>query len=218
MSFQDRKSLPEHRPLARALKAGGKCFAQVYHRLTVHSPPRLPRTGPAILVGNHVSSLDPVLIQSVCPRLVTWVMAKEYYNVRGLGWVFKAIGTIGVERSGRDLSSTRAAMRALADGSILGIFPEGKIETNRAILPFHDGVALMAIKMKVPVFPVYLDGTQRGREMVDAVLRPCTASIAFGREVEIDRSSTSKGTLETETEKIRNAVRDLRDKYDMADL
>jgi len=150
--------------------------------------------------------------------MLTWMMAKEYNNVPVLGWVFRSVGTIPVERTGRDLSSTRAAMRSLANGSILGIFPEGKIETNNEPLPFQEGVALMAIKMRVPVFPAYLTGSQRGREMVEAVLRPCSASIAFGPEVEIDRSSTDKGTLEAGTEKIRNAVRDLRDKYDMTDL
>src|SRR4051812_42213381 len=124
---------PENRPILRFLQAFDVCFARIYHRLSVRLPQRLPRDGPAILVCNHTSGLDPLLIQSVCPRLITWMMAREYYNVRGLGWVFKAVGAIPVERSGRDLASTRAAMRALANGAILGVFPEGKIETSREL-------------------------------------------------------------------------------------
>jgi hypothetical protein len=62
------------------------------------------------------------------------------------------------------------------------------------------------------VFPVYIDGTQRGREIVEAVLRPCISSIAFGPEVKIDRDSTTKEALEAATEKIRKAVADLRGK------
>src|SRR5436190_238239 len=83
------------------------------------------------------AALDALLIQSVCPRLITWMMAKEYYAVPGIGWVFRTVGAIPVERSGRDLAATRAAMRALEENAVLGIFPEGRIETDRELLPFQ---------------------------------------------------------------------------------
>jgi 1-acyl-sn-glycerol-3-phosphate acyltransferase len=146
------------------------------------------------------------------------MMAREYMEIFGLRWVFKQVGIIPVQRSGQDLSSTRAAMRALAKGGLLGVFPEGRIETSRELLPFQIGVAMMAIKMRVPVYPVYLDGTQRGREIAEAVLWPCVASIAFGPEVHFERDSTSREALEAATQKIANAMRDLRDKYAMTDL
>ncbi len=209
---------PENRPIIRVLQAIDVCFSRMYHRLNVRAPQQLPREGAAILVSNHISGLDPLLIQSICPRLITWMMAKEYMEIFGLRWVFKQVGIIPVQRSGRDLSSTRAAMRALAKGGLLGVFPEGRIETSRELLPFQTGVAMMAIKMRVPVFPVYVDGTQRGREIAEAVLRPCVASIAFGPEVAFERDSTSRQALEAATQKIANAIRDLRDKYRMADL
>jgi 1-acyl-sn-glycerol-3-phosphate acyltransferase len=209
---------PENRPIIRLLQAIDVCFSRIYHRLNVLAPQQLPRDGAAILVSNHISGLDPLLIQSVCPRLITWMMAKEYMEIIGLRWVFKQVGIIPVARTGRDLSSTRAAMRALADGGLLGVFPEGRIETSRDLLPFQTGVALMAIKMGVPVFPVYVDGTQRGREIAEAVLRPCVASIAFGPEVDFERNSTTKEALEAATQKIATSVRDLRDKYVLPEL
>jgi 1-acyl-sn-glycerol-3-phosphate acyltransferase len=205
-------SRPENRPIIRVLQAIDVCFSRIYHRLNVRAPQQLPRDGAAILVSNHISGLDPLLIQSVCPRLIRWMMAKEYMEVFGLRWVFKHVGIIPVARSGRDLSSTRTAMRALARGELIGVFPEGRIETSRELLPFQTGVAMMAIKMRVPVFPVYVDGTQRGREIAEAVLRPCVASIAFGSEVAFERDSTSREALEAATQKIANAIRDLRDK------
>src|SRR2546423_79348 len=124
-------SRPESRPIIRLLQAVDMCFARIYHRLTILSPCRLPRDGPAILVCNHTSALDPLLIQSACPRLITWMMASEYYELPGLNWVFRTIGAIPVDRSGRDLAATRAALRALQRGGVLGVFPEGRIETTR---------------------------------------------------------------------------------------
>ena len=200
---------PESRPIIRLLQAVDVCFARIYHRLSVLAPSRLPREGPAILVCNHTSALDPLLIQSAVPRLITWMMAGEYYQMRGLHSIFKAIGAIPVERSGRDLTATRAALRALNDGRILGVFPEGRIETSRELLPFQTGVALMAIKAEVPIYTAYLDGTQRGRDMVAAMLTPCVARLVFGDVVSIDRSSTSRDALDLETEVIKQSVRDL---------
>src|SRR5438034_6252065 len=89
-----KKPRPENRPIIRMLQAVDVCFSRMYHRLSVRSPQRLPRSGAAILVCNHVSGLDPLLIQSVCPRLITWMVAKEYVELPVLSWVFRKIGAI----------------------------------------------------------------------------------------------------------------------------
>ncbi|HZL34315.1 MAG TPA: lysophospholipid acyltransferase family protein [Tepidisphaeraceae bacterium] len=198
---------PENRLDVRLLGWANLAFSRLYHQVHLRRPPCLPPTGPAILVSNHVSGLDPLLIQSCCKRLVIWMMAHEYYDVKALGWVYRTVRAIPVERSGRDLAATRAALRALHDGHILGIFPEGRIAASRELLPFQTGVALMAIKAKVPVYPVYLDGTQRGKEMLQAVLLPNQAAITFGPPVNFDRSSTSRDALDVATEKIRDAIK-----------
>jgi 1-acyl-sn-glycerol-3-phosphate acyltransferase len=199
--------LPERRRLVRLLLAGNHIFTRAYHQVSVKSACPLPARGPAILVCNHVSALDPLLVQSgIRHRLVTWMMAAEYYGVRGLSWLFETVEVIPVQRSGRDLAATRMALRALHSGRILGIFPEGKIALSRELLPFQTGVALLAIKANVPVFPAYLDGTQRGKEMVEAVVWPNRASLRFGPQVMLDASSTSRESLEENTQRIRQAI------------
>jgi 1-acyl-sn-glycerol-3-phosphate acyltransferase len=196
--------------IVRVAQGINRLFARLYHQMTVVSPARLPRTGPAILVCNHVSALDPLLIQAACSRLVIWMMAREYYDIPSIGWVFKMVEAIPVERSGRDTAATRAALRALNDGRIVGIFPEGRIETDHELLPFQTGVALLAIKTGVPVYPVYLDGTQRGKQMVSSVVHANRVRIAFGAAVPFDRASTSKPALEAATRQIKEAVLALR--------
>ena len=198
---------PEDRIPIQALRAVDTLFARVYHHLTVVRPARLPRRGAGILVCNHVASVDPILLQSACPqRLVIWMMAKEYMDVPGLGPIFRTLGVIPVDRGGRDTASLRAALRALNDGRILGVFPEGRIATADDLLPFHTGAALMAIKAKVPVYPAYQDGTQRGQDMHAACLRRQRAAVAFGPPVVFDRSGTSKEHLDAATAAIRAAV------------
>ena len=204
------KELPEHRPAVHLLQGINRVFARVYHRLDVLSPQRLPDTGPAILICNHTSGLDPQLIQACCPRMITWMMAQEYYDLPVLKQLLEVVGVIPVTRSGRDTSATRAALRALGNGQLLGVFPEGKIEKTRELLPFQTGVAMIAIKTNVPVFPAYLDGSQRGQEIPGAFLRPQRASIAFGDEVRLDRSDDGKDHLATAAAAMQAAVESLR--------
>lgn len=201
---------PEDRLMTRVLQAVDVCFARIYHRVTILSPQRLPKSGPAILICNHTSGLDPLLIQAVCPRLIVWMMAKEYYEIRALKWIFQQIEVIPVDRGGRDLAATRAALRALEDGRVLGVFPEGRIETSRNLLPFQTGVAMMAIKTGVPVYPAYLDGTQRGKSMFKAFFYPNRACLAFGPALEFDRSATSKEVLQRATDHFTDGVERLK--------
>jgi 1-acyl-sn-glycerol-3-phosphate acyltransferase len=203
---------PEKRIPVQLLRASNLIFARVYHNLTVLKPCTIPRRGPAILVCNHTSSIDPVFLQSVCPhRMITWMMAKEYLDTPGMGWLFRTVGIIPVDRNGRDTSSLRAALRALDAGRVLGVFPEGRIETDRELLPFQTGVAMMAMKTHVPVFPAYLDGTQRGKEMVGAALVPNRAILTFGPPIEFDRTKSNKIHLDQATAQIKSAVAALRD-------
>lgn len=204
---------PEDRPLVRLLQAVDLVYARLYHRLTVRTACRLPPHGPAIIVCNHTSGVDPVLIQAPCSRLIIWMMAAEYYDLPGLGWIFRAVQAIPTQRSGRDLSAVRAAMRTLKEGGVLGIFPEGRIAPSKELLPFETGAALMAIRAGAPVYPAYMDGTQRSRSMLRAYLQRCHATIYFGPPVEFDRDDTSKETLEAATVKIQQAVESLRGRH-----
>jgi 1-acyl-sn-glycerol-3-phosphate acyltransferase len=197
---------PEDRLPIKALRAANVLFTRVYHHLEVRTPSQLPRVGPAILVCNHHSGLDPLLVQSPCNRLITWMMAAEYYEMKSMGWIFRTVGAIPVRRANRDSASLRAAIRALEGGQVLGIFPEGRISPTEELLPFQTGVALMAIKTGVPVYPAYLTGTQRGKEMVRAFLTPNRAKLSFGPAIIFDRSSTSREALEVATEHIKNAI------------
>jgi 1-acyl-sn-glycerol-3-phosphate acyltransferase len=185
-------------------------FARMYHRIAVRTPLRIPRRGPALLVCNHTSGLDPLLLQAVSPRLIRWMMAREYYEVSPLRMFFKIVGAIPVERSGRDLAATRAAFRALQAGYVVGVFPEGRIETSCELLPFQNGVALLAARSGVPIHPAYLDGTQRGKEMLPAVLTRNEATISFGEPLIIRPIDGGRAELDLQTARVQDAVEQLR--------
>jgi len=197
----------------RALHGLNVLFVKGYHRLHVLEPCRLPLKGAGIFVCNHTSGLDPMFIQSTTPRVITWMMAKEFYDMPALHWAFKMLRAIPVSRSGRDTSATRAAIRTLHEGGLLGVFPEGRIERTRELMPFQTGVALMAIKTGVPVYPAYLDGTQRNyTSMLAQFANANNATLTFGEPVVFDRTATDKDALVAATAEIQSAVQALMDR------
>jgi 1-acyl-sn-glycerol-3-phosphate acyltransferase len=206
----DTDNRPESRWSIRFWRSVVVLFARLYHHLKVRTRNPLPASGAAILVCNHISPLDPFLLQAASSRLIVWMMAKEYYDLKSMQWFFKIVEAIPVNRGARDSSSTRAAIRALEKGRVLGIFPEGKIETKQELLPFHIGVALIALKTGVPVYPAYIEGTSRGKDMVPAMIHPNRVSIRFGPKVAFDASETTKEGLAHATQAIEKAVESLR--------
>lgn len=195
-------------------KGINRIFTRCYHHVEVLSPPQIPKSGSAILISNHISGLDPLVIQSALNRPVAWMMAREYYEIGGLRWLFELIEAIPVERSGKDLAAMRAALRALESGRVLGVFPEGRIEVSRDLLPFQTGVALMAVKTDAPVYCCAVEGTSRGREMRQAFSKRCDVKLTFGPEVQIDRSLSTRENLQRVTSSLEAEVGSLRRKLD----
>jgi 1-acyl-sn-glycerol-3-phosphate acyltransferase len=200
----------EHDPLIRAFKTIAEIYTRVFHQTRVLSPCQIPPEGPAILVCNHVSSIDPIVLQAYCPRLVRWMMAREYYQYKSMRWFFDAVGVILVERTRHDLVSTRAAMRALQAGYVIGVFPEGRIETTRDLLPFHSGIGLLALRTRAPVYPAWLDGSQRGREMVEATITSSNVTVSYGSRLEFADLENNREGVREATHRIQSAVLALR--------
>ncbi len=195
--------------LVRAGMGANSLFTRVYHRLEVISPLVLPRRGAGILVSNHTSGLDPLLIQAVCRRPIVWMMSREYYEIRSLNWIFRRIEAIPVGRDGRDLAATRSALRALKLGRIVGIFPEGRLERTRELMPFQTGVALLAIRTGLPVYPVCLDGTQRNRGMLEVFRIAQSARLAGGPPLRFPPGDPDREDLQAATARIQQAVQQL---------
>jgi 1-acyl-sn-glycerol-3-phosphate acyltransferase len=184
-------------------------FVRAYHRVEVARACRRAPRGPVIVVSNHTSGADPMFIQAYYPRLIRWMMAAEYFDVPAAGWLFRAVRVIPVQRSGRDLSSTREAMRTLAEGGVIGVFPEGRIEKTRELLPFHSGVAMLAIRSGAAVLPVHIDGSQRNRPMLDSCISPQRVRLSFGDPLHFEGFSTDRTDLDRATERIQSAVKAL---------
>lgn len=139
-----------------------RVVAGVMYRLEIRGRENLPQEGPAILVCNHVSFIDWLIVAAACPRPVRFVMHHGYLCTPFAGWVFKCARVIPIAGVREDKDLMREAFerisRELDDGEVLCVFPEGKLTEDGEMNPFRSGVERMVRNNPVPVIPMALNG------------------------------------------------------------
>jgi 1-acyl-sn-glycerol-3-phosphate acyltransferase len=100
-------------------------FARLYLRLTREGLENLPRSGPAIVVANHASYADPVILGSAFPRPVHFIVLQSMFDLLVLRWFYWGMGTIPVGLEGQDSSGIKRALRVLSQGRAHTVLPVG---------------------------------------------------------------------------------------------
>jgi 1-acyl-sn-glycerol-3-phosphate acyltransferase len=146
-----------------------RIFCARFHRLrAVHLS--LPKHGPALVVANHVSGLDPLLLIASAHRPLRFIIAREQYERFGLRWLLRAVGCIPVERGGSPHRALAAARRALQHGEVVALFPQGRIHLDHeGPARLKPGIRHLAEISGAPVYPVRIDGVRAEGHTVTAV-------------------------------------------------
>jgi 1-acyl-sn-glycerol-3-phosphate acyltransferase len=111
-----------------------------------------------IVIANHTSNWDPILLgHLVCPVCLRYMAKEEMFKEGFQKKFFLALGVIPVRRGKNDLKAMKTALSALKKGQSLGIFPEGHRSETGEMLPFEIGAAVIALKTETPVLPVFLN-------------------------------------------------------------
>jgi 1-acyl-sn-glycerol-3-phosphate acyltransferase len=137
-------------------------LVKAVYRLRVSGVEHIPHEGPALLVANHVSFADAVVIMGASPRPIRFVMDYRIFKAPLLGFVFRHGGAIPIASAKDDPAMMEAAFaevgKALADGQLVGIFPEGGITKDGELQAFRPGVSRILEANPVPVVPMALSG------------------------------------------------------------
>ena len=147
-------------PVSNRLASIISCFIHRYHRLPI-TPIPLPESGAAILVCNHISGLDPLVLIAATPRPLRFLIAREEYERFGLQWLFRLGGCIPVERDKRPELAMRAALRAIADGEVVALFPHAKIHLpTDPPVKIKGGAVRLAQITGAPLYPLHIQGVK----------------------------------------------------------
>ena len=114
---------------------------------------------PYILMANHTTMLDPFMMAAAIPKYqIRFIGKKELWKVPIFAWFANNIRAIPVDRHNTDMEAMRACMRVTREGHVLGIFPEGTRHHQGLMTELESGVAMIALRSKVPLVPVYIAG------------------------------------------------------------
>jgi acyl-[acyl-carrier-protein]-phospholipid O-acyltransferase / long-chain-fatty-acid--[acyl-carrier-protein] ligase len=128
-------------------------------RISIVGQENMPFRGPALLVSNHVSYADGLIIGGCIQRFVRFMVWKPIYEMKALNWFFRKMKAIPVATGNpRDaLQSIRSARQELEAGHVVCIFAEGAISRTGNLLPFRRGLEKIMDGLDVPIIPVHLD-------------------------------------------------------------
>src|SRR6266542_2975983 len=170
-----------------ALYLIGRPLVRCFYRVTALGLENLPRGG-FLLVPNHITWVDALLLQFACPRPIRYVIDQAYYHRPILHPILRALGCIPINIR-HSHAAVRAAAEKIADGEIVCVFPEGQLERTGTLLRLQRGYELIARHANAQVVPVWLDqlwgsifSFQGGRFFTKFPKRiPYPVTIAFGK-------------------------------------
>jgi 1-acyl-sn-glycerol-3-phosphate acyltransferase len=181
-----------------------KVYAPLFFHWRANRRCPFPDDGPAIILANHRSPVDPVFVwaqhhlsgPSGRMRPISFMTAKEYFDVPGVGWICRTLNSIPVNRDGADMGPVREALRRLHNGELVGVFPEGRINKGEGLLPGNPGIAWLALTAKVPVFPVFVHGAPQGRTMIEPFYARTRVQVSYGDSIDLSAYYGQRKTRE----------------------
>lgn len=156
----------------------------VLRRWEVHGRDKLPQSGGVLIVSNHASFWDPVIIGCTFQRKVSYMAKEELYKINPIfTWIIKQLQTFPVKRGQMDLSAVRYSLEHLKTGNMIGLFPEGTRSKSGDLQEARNGAAMLAVKAGVQIQPVGIIGSKGWGKVVVNVGDPIDMSAYSGVKV-----------------------------------
>jgi 1-acyl-sn-glycerol-3-phosphate acyltransferase len=182
---------------------------RIQYRGREHVPPG----GGAILVANHISVLDPVIVSMAATassgRAVRFLTAAEFFRKPLIGWGLRRIRQIPIRRGASDRRALQQAARLIRKGALAGVFPEGTLSPDGTPLSGKRGAARIALASGVPLIPCGIWGTRarwpRGGIVWKRPLRPRVV-VSFGPVLHPDGELENPADVQALTDRIMAAI------------
>ena len=173
----------------------------------------VPQSGPVIIASNHLSFSDSIFMPLVVPRKVTFLAKSEYFTSPGIkGFIkkitFIALGQVPVDRSGgrRSEAALLTGLDLLAEGSCIGIYPEGTRSPDGRLYRGRTGIARLAIESGAAVVPVAMFNTAEIQPTGQVVPNVRRVEMVFGEALYFDGDSSDVKYLREVTDQIMDAI------------
>ena len=173
--------------LWKSLQAFCRILTTLLFDLKVYGSRNVPPRGGVLLVSNHQSYLDPVLLGVRVRRPLSYLAKSELFGNRGFTWLIRSLGAFPVRQGSGDVGAVKQTIERLREGHALNIFPEGSRTDNGQMLPLEKGVALVIRKAEVPVIPVAIQGAYRAWPKNRSVFHPAPIRLLYGPPMDLSK-------------------------------
>jgi 1-acyl-sn-glycerol-3-phosphate acyltransferase len=147
---------PKHYPIYLV----GQLLTRILWRARVVGRMQWVKNRGAVVVCNHRGPIDPAFVGLACDGPVHWMVAKEYFNYPFFGTMLRYLEAVPTGRRGVDTAATKQILRYANSGEMVGVFPEGRINTtDKVLLPAYSGAVVIALKARVPIVPCFVSGS-----------------------------------------------------------
>ena len=153
--------------------------------LKVFGHKNVPRRGGVLIVSNHQSYLDPVLVGVRLERPLSYLARSGLFKNPILGTVIRWLHAFPVRQGEADVGAVKETIARLREGHALNIFPEGSRTENGEMLPIERGVGLVIRRAKVPVVPVILHGSFSAWPKGQKLFRPGKIRMLYGKPIDL---------------------------------
>lgn len=186
-------------PMLSLLWKLARFYAAFWCRARRAGPCTVPRVGPVILAANHTAGVDPLVIQGTCPhRVVSFIVAKEYYEKPFAGWFMRQVRCVPIDREHPSKSFLAGAIRLLNAGGCLGIFPQGTFENPAENRPeAKAGVGVLALRSGAVVIPCHISGTRYHSNPFVAFFVRHRVTVKYGKPIDLSEFAGIERQRET---------------------
>lgn len=142
----------------RSLQAAAAMLVRVMFNLQVRGTHNMPATGGVLIVANHQSFLDPVVLGVMFDRPMAYLADAYLFKFKPLGWLIRKLHAFPINTGKGDVAAMKEMIRLLQAGEVLNVFPEGTRTSDGQLQTIEGGVALAIRRAKVPVIPAIIVG------------------------------------------------------------
>jgi 1-acyl-sn-glycerol-3-phosphate acyltransferase len=140
------------------LRAMCRVASVVLFRVRCHGREHYPRSGSALVLSNHQSHLDPILVGQACNRRMNFLARETLFGFAPFRWLILSLDAIPIDRDGLGLAGLKETLRRLKHGEMVLIFPEGARTSDGRVAPLKPGFSSVALRANVPLVPVGIEG------------------------------------------------------------
>jgi 1-acyl-sn-glycerol-3-phosphate acyltransferase len=160
-----------------------KLFLLIVGNMKVIGRENVPLTGGVMIAGNHVSYLDPPLVGSGCPRMIYFMAEIGLFKNWLFGRMMYSWGAFPVNRGGVDRQAMKKAEELLREGKAVSMFIEGTRSRSGMLQEPQDGVAMLAVRARVPIVPVACIGTDNVMPVNSKKIKISQIIVVYGKPI-----------------------------------